>query len=153
MSHISARSVLLAVATFVVALQTAPGSSPAAYAGCGDYVHVGRMSEGLRSDGHYSDGRYGNGRDGDGHRGARFASSPQSPLPAAPACHAPSCRQPMLPVSPAPASEGGSLDQKACLSLRIELPLDSPELIVMAPLINSEEIPGLQIERPPRDRS
>src|SRR5262249_30686167 len=104
MPHRSFRSFCLFAATFVVALQMLSDGIQQVHAGCGDYVHVGKLEATSPSI----------------HSKAPallLGSRQRAPQPVPSPCHGPSCRQqPMTPAAPAPVSLSSGSERKACLA-------------------------------------
>jgi hypothetical protein len=139
MPHLSYRNFCLVAATFVVALQMAPRGTPAAHAGCGDYVHVGKGASAA----------------GDMAGMARMPGQRERlPLPQPSGCHGPSCRQnPLSPAAPAPVSFSNGGEHQACLpELAVNL-VASQGPVAPDPLVAIGESPAGRIERPPRHSS
>ncbi|HLJ11676.1 MAG TPA: hypothetical protein VKU82_10820 [Planctomycetaceae bacterium] len=123
-------------AAFLVALAGATIGSPAAYAGCGDYVHLGREAD--ASAHRLNAGNQHQRLDSAQHRGA-------------PGCQGPNCRgESPAPAVPAPAPVSSGPDQKAYLSSPdIRRPIAAGRISADEPLCFDPEA-RLRIERPPR---
>jgi hypothetical protein len=142
MPHLSFRNFCLVAATFLVALQMAPCGTPAAHAGCGDYVHVGKGADSA-------------GTAGDETGLARVpAQRERLPLPQPSPCHGPSCRQnPVAPCAPAPVLPSNGGEHKACLPVLAVNLVVSHKPVTPDPLVVVGESPAGRIERPPRHSS
>jgi hypothetical protein len=140
MPHLSFRNFCLVAATFIVALQMAAGGTPAAHAGCGDYVHVGKAESAAAAFRHSDGPSY--------LLGQREHLPPPSP------CHGPSCRQrPMTPAGPAPVSLSNGREQKAFLTGPAASLVVSPHPLPPDAVVAIDESPAGRIERPPRHSS
>ncbi len=139
MAYTSVRSFGFVAATVFAALQGMPCGSGRAYAGCGDYVQLGR---------------------GDAESGLTLEGTPpragqelhrHGPPPAPPPCRGSHCRQgPLSPLAPVPLPPSHGADQKACLAAAAEMPAVAKACLVPEPVALADDCPGRQIERPPK---
>ncbi|HEY2252180.1 MAG TPA: hypothetical protein VGH74_14000 [Planctomycetaceae bacterium] len=141
MPRFSPTSVALFVAALCISWHSAGNGISTAQAGCGDYVHLGRMDSAAEPT---ATGTTPPGFD---------ATAPASKFPHRP-CQGPHCRQhPQAPAAPAPAPTTSGPQRQACLIGHAAPLLPDSDFLIPDKDAPYCQLAETRIERPPRQRS